>query len=109
MEKKFGNIYYNQPSQAEKCKLDDDGNDFYCGKKAASMFNKRRALLWEWFVGLTQSFQGRVSHLLLAVRDADLDSLRKCSTGEAERARDGVGDPLHPGQQYLGKTGTMCS
>ena len=41
--------------------------------------------------------------------DTDLDSLRKCSTGEAERARDGVGDPLHPGQQYLGKTGTMCS
>ena len=36
----FGNIYFNQPSQAEKCKLDDDGNDFYCGKKAASMFSK---------------------------------------------------------------------
>ena len=33
----FGNIYFNQ---AEKCKLDDDGNDFYCGKKAASMFSK---------------------------------------------------------------------
>ena len=41
--------------------------------------------------------------------DADLDSLRKCSTGEAKGARDGDVDPLHPGQQYLGKTGTMCS
>ena len=50
----FGNIYFNQPSQAEKCKLDET---------TSTVAKRRRAC----FANRGQSFQGRVSHLLLAV------------------------------------------